>query len=147
MRDKGISEILLVGFSFGMLWDFVTTFLGVVSIVAGPNFSISLNNIDSNTFGVYGIAFVGTVIVFCFNLLTISVWKEAREGQWTLVAPWFLCVVFDFFTSLAGNYRFILPGRQNQIAVIGVVWFTTLLTTISPMTVRYLIMDYEDKNR
>ena len=147
MKDKGILPILISGFCFGMLWDIVTTFIGIGSIVADPNFSISLNNIDNNTFGVYGIAVVGTVIVFCFNLLTISVWKEAREGQWTLVAPWFLCVVFDFFTSLAGNYRFILPGRQNQIAVIGVVWFTTLLTTISPMTVRYLIMDYEDKNR
>ena len=146
MRDKGISEILITGFSVGMLWDLVTTFLGVVSIVAGPKFSISLNNIDTNTFGVCGIAVVSTVIVFCFNLLTTNVWKEAREGQWTLVAPWFLCVVFDFFTSLAGNYKFILPGRQNEIAVIGVIVFTTLLTTISPMAVRYLMMDY-DKNR
>ena len=147
MRDKGISEILITGFSVGLLWDFVTTFLGVVSILAGPNFSISLKNVDSNTFGVYGIAVVSTVIVFCFNLLTTNVWKEAREGQWTLAAPWLACVVFDFFTSLAGNYKFILPRRQNEIAVIGVVWFTTLLTTISPMSVRYLIMDYEDKNR
>jgi hypothetical protein len=146
MRDKGISEILITGFSVGMLWDLVTTFLGVVSIVAGQNFSISFNNIDTNTFGVCGIAVVSTVIVFCFNLLTTNVWKEAREGQWTLVAPWFLCVVFDFFTSLAGNYKFILPGRQNEIAVIGVIVFTTLLTTISPMAVRYLMMDY-DKNR
>lgn len=146
MRDKGISEILITGFSVGMLWDLVTTFLGVVSIVAGPKFSISLNNIDTNTFGVCGIAVVSTVIVFCFNLLTTNVWKEAREGQWTLVAPWFLSVVFDFFTSLAGNYKFILPGRQNEIAVIGVIVFTTLLTTISPMAVRYLMMDY-DKNR
>ncbi|MDQ2100485.1 MAG: hypothetical protein QQW96_22920 [Tychonema bourrellyi B0820] len=146
MRDKGISEILITGFAVGMLWDLVTTFLGVVSIVAGPKFSISLNNIDTNTFGVCGIAVVSTVIVFCFNLLTTNVWKEAREGQWTLVAPWFLCVVFDFFTSLAGNYKFILPGRQNEIAVIGVIVFTTLLTTISPMAVRYLMMDY-DKNR
>ncbi|MEZ2226866.1 MAG: hypothetical protein ACBR50_11420 [Microcoleus sp.] len=146
MRDKGISEILITGFAVGMLWDLVTTFLGVVSIVAGQNFSISFNNIDTNTFGVCGIAVVSTVIVFCFNLLTTNVWKEAREGQWTLVAPWFLCVVFDFFTSLAGNYKFILPGRQNEIAVIGVIVFTTLLTTISPMAVRYLMMDY-DKNR
>jgi hypothetical protein len=147
MRDKGISEILIFGFCCGMLWDFITTFLGVVTIIAGPNFSISLKNIDTNTFGVYGIAFVGTVIVFCFNLITKNVWNDAREGQWTLLPIWFLCVVFDFVTSLAGNYKFILPGRQNEIAVIGVVWFTTLLTTISPMSVRYLIMDYEDKNR
>ncbi|MBE9093642.1 hypothetical protein [Tychonema sp. LEGE 07203] len=144
MRDKGISPILITGFSFGILWDFVTTFLGVVSIVAGSNFSISLKNLDTNTFGVYGIAFVSTVIVFCFNLITKNVWQEASEGQWTLVAPWLLCVFFDFFTSLAGNYKFILPGRQNEIAVIGVVWFITLLTTISPMTVYYLIKDYED---
>lgn len=147
MKDKGILPILISGFCFGMLWDIVTTFIGIGSIVAGPNFSISLNNIDNNTFGVYGIAVVGTVIVFCFNLLTISVWKEAREGQWTLAALWLACVVFDFVTSLAGNYKFILPGRQNEIAVIGVVWFITLLTTISPMSVRYLIMEYEDKNR
>ncbi|MCC3419342.1 MAG: hypothetical protein JGK24_10525 [Microcoleus sp. PH2017_29_MFU_D_A] len=147
MRDKGISEILIFGFGCGMLWDFITTFLGVVTIVAGPNFSISMKNIDTNTFGVYGIAFVGTVIVFCFNLITKNVWNDAREGKWTLLPIWFLCVVFDFVTSLAGNYKFILPGRQNEIAVIGVVWFTTLLTTISPMTVYYLMMDYEDKNR
>ncbi|OCR00283.1 hypothetical protein BCD67_25090 [Oscillatoriales cyanobacterium USR001] len=145
MRDKGISEILITGFAVGTLWDFVTTFLGVVSIVAGPKFSISLNNIDSNTYGIYGIAFVSTVIVFCFNLLTINVWKDAREGQWTLLAPWLACVVFDFFTSLSGNYTFILPARQNEIGVIGVIWFTTLLTTISPMSVRYLIMDYDQK--
>jgi len=147
MRDKGISEILITGFSVGVFWDFVTTFMGVVSILAGPNFSISLKNIDNNTFGVYGIAVVGTVIVFCFNLITKNVWNEARDGTWTLVAPWFLCVFFDFFTSLAGNYRFILPARQNEVAVIGVIWFTTLLTTISPMTVYYLIKNYEDKNR
>lgn len=144
MRDKGISEILIFGFLIGMLWDFVTTFLGVVSIIAGQDFTISLQNLTANTFGIYGIALVGSVIVFCFNLITVNVWKEAKEGKWTLVAPWFLCIVFDFFTSLAGNYKFILPLRQNEIAVIGVVWFITLLTTISPMTVRYLMMDYND---
>jgi hypothetical protein len=142
MRDKGISEILITGFSLGMLWDFITTFLGVVSIIGGPDFS--LTNFDANTFGVYGMAVVGTVIVFCFNLLTTNIWKEARQGNWQLVAPWFICLVFDFFTSLAGNYRFILPIRQSEIAVIGVIWFTTLLTTISPMSVRYLIMDYHN---
>ena len=146
MRDKGISPILITGFSLGVLWDFVTTFLGVVSILAGSNFSISLKNIDTNTFGVYGIAFVLTVIVFCFNLITKNVWEEAREGRWTWIAPWFLCVVFDFTTSLAGNYKFILPARQNEIGVIGVLWFVTLLTTISPMTVYYLVMDFQDKN-
>jgi len=146
MRDKGIIPILITGFSVGLLWDFMTTFLGVVSIVAGPKFSISLSNFDPNTLGAYGIGVASTVIVFCFNLLTTDVWKEAREGKWTLVLPWFLCVVFDFFTSLAGNYHFILPERQNQIAVTGVVWFATLLTTISPMAVRYLILEYEDKN-
>jgi len=145
MRDKGISEILIVGFSLGMLWDFVTTFLGVITIVGGANFSISLQNIDANTFGIYGIALVGAVIVFCFNLITVSVWKEAREGKWTLIMPWILSVVFDFFTSLAGNYKFILLSRQNEISVICVIWFITLLTTISPMSVRYLVIDYSDR--
>ncbi|MEY3868329.1 MAG: hypothetical protein RLZZ338_2220 [Cyanobacteriota bacterium] len=144
MKDKGLSEILITGFSLGMLWDFVTTFLGVISIVAGPNFTVSLQNIDANTFGVYGIALVGTVIVFCFNLITINVWKDAKKGNWTLVGIWLICLIYDFFTSLAGNYKFILPGRQNEIAVIGVIWFTTVLTTISPMTVRYLMLDYDN---
>ena len=144
MNDKGLSGILITGFSIGMLWDFVTTFLGVTSIVAGPEFRVSLENIDSNTFGIYGIAFVGTVIVFCFNLVTVNVWADARKGNWSLVSIWFLCLVYDFFTSLAGNYRFILPGRQNEIGVIGVIWFTTILTTISPMTVRYLWLDLQD---
>jgi hypothetical protein len=144
MNDRGLSGILITGFAIGMLWDFVTTFLGVTSIVAGPNFTVSLENIDSNTFGIYGIALVGTVIVFCLNLVTVNVWEEARKGNLTLVSLWFLCLVFDFVTSLAGNYRFILPGRQNEIAVIGVIWFTTILTTISPMTVRYLWLDLQD---
>jgi len=138
MRDKGISEILIFGFGIGMLWDFVTTFLGVVSIIGGQNFTISLQSIDANTFGIYGIALVGAVIVFCFNLITVNVWKEAREGKWTLILPWMLCVVFDFFTSLAGNYKFILPLRQSEIGVICVIWFITLLSTISPMSVPQL---------
>jgi hypothetical protein len=144
MNDRGLSEILITGFGIGMLWDFVTTFLGVTSIIAGPKFSVSLENIDSNTFGIYGIALVGTVIVFCFNLITVNIWEDARKGKWTLVSIWFLCLVFDFVTSLAGNYRFIAPGRQNEIGVIGVIWFTTILTTISPMTVRYLWLDIQD---
>lgn len=145
IKDNGIIEILLVGFSLGMLWDLVTTFLGVVSIVAGPKFTISLENLDTNTFGIYGIALVGTVIVFCFNLITRDVWKYAKNGTWTLMPVWFLCLIFDFFTSLAGNYKFILPGRQNEIGVIGVIWFTTLLTTVSPMTVRYLFLQFNNK--
>lgn len=128
-----------------MLWDAVTTFLGVITIIAGPTYTLSIQNTDPNTWGIYGISLVGAVVVFCFNLITVNVWEEAKEGRWTLIAPWFLCVVFDFFTSLAGNYRFILPERQGEIAVVGVIWFTTLLTTISPMTVRYIVMDYSDR--
>ncbi len=143
MRDKEIIPILITGFAIGMIWDGVTRFLGVVSIVAGPKFTLSLN-MDANSFGVYGIAFVGAVIVFCFNLITINVWKEASEGRWILAAPWLLCIVFDFFTSLAGNYRFIFPDRQSEIAVIGVIWFITLLTTVSPMSVRYLVKEYSE---
>ncbi len=112
--------------------------------MAGPEFTLSLKNMDSNSFGIYGIAFVGAFIVFCFNLVTTNVWEEAREGRWTLAAPWLLCIVFDFFTSLAGNYRFIFPGRQSEIAVIGVIWFITLLTTVSPMSVRYLVKEYSE---
>lgn len=144
MKDKGLSGILITGFSFGMLWDFVTTFLGVTSILAGPDFTVSLENIDSNAFGIYGIALAATVIVFCFNLITVNVWEDAKNGNWVLVSIWFLCLVFDLITSLAGNYRFILPGRHNEIGVIGVILFTTILTTISPMTVRYLWLDFQD---
>jgi len=111
----------------------------------GANFSISLQNFDNNAFGIYGIALVGSAIVFSFNLITVNVWKEAREGKWTLITPWILCLVFDFFTSLAGNYKFILLSRQNEIGVIGVIWFVTLLATISPMSVRYLVIDYSDR--
>ncbi len=143
MRDKEIIPILLTGFFIGMVWDGVTTFLGVVSIIGGPEFTLSLN-MDGQSFGIYGIAFVGTVIVFSFNLITRNVWEEVGEGSWKLVMPWLMCVVFDFCTSLWGNYRFILPERQSQIAVIGVIWFVTFLTTVSPMSVRYLIKEYTD---
>jgi len=142
MRDKGLSGILITGFGVGMLWDFVTTFLGVTSIVAGPDFTV--DNADPSTFGVYGIALVGTVIVFCFNLITVSVWEDAITGNLVLVSVWFLSIVFDFITSLAGNYKFIVPGRQDEIGVLGIIWFTTILTTISPMTVRYLWLDFQD---
>lgn len=144
MEDKGLYGILITGFGVGMLWDFVTTFLGVISIVAGPEFTLSLGDVDPSAFGVYGMALVGTAIVFCFNLITVSIWEDARNGKWTLVSIWFLCVVYDFFTSLAGNYRFILPSRHEEIGVIGIIWFTTLLTTISPMTVRYLWLEFQN---
>lgn len=144
MRDKGLSGILITGFGVGMLWDFVTTFLGVTSILAGPDFQVSLDNTDPGTFGVYGIALVGTVIVFCFNLITVAVWDDAKNGNWALVSIWFLCIVYDFITSLAGNYKFILPGRHAEIGVLGIIWLTTILTTISPMTVRYLWLDLQE---
>lgn len=48
MKDKGISEILIFGFGLGMLWDFVTTFLGVTSIIGGRDFVISLQNLSSD---------------------------------------------------------------------------------------------------
>lgn len=97
MQDKGLSGILITGFSLGMLWDFITTFLGVTSIVAGPEFTLSLENMGPDAFGVYGMALVGTAVVFCFNLITVSVWEDARNGKWQLVSIWFLCIVYDFW--------------------------------------------------
>jgi|GEM_PF-1711202 len=145
IREKGLSEVLIFVFFIGTVWELFTTFLGIVYIVGGKQFTLSIPNFsDINQFGVYGMAIVGSVIVFGFNLSTHSIWKEAREGVWTWVALWFPCVLFDFFTALAGNYRLVPSGRIDNMSTNAVVWFVTILVTISPMMLRYLIVDYSE---
>ncbi len=143
IKQKGLSPILIVVFLIGTVWELCTTFLGIISITGGKEFTIStasLSNIDQ--FGIYAMALVGSGIVFGFNLATPAIWEEAREGTWTWMVLWFPCIVFDFFTSLAGNYRLIPSSRADNISATAVVWFITILVIISPMMLRYLIVDY-----
>jgi hypothetical protein len=131
--NKGLTEVLIFAFGIGCVWDVVTTFLGVVKILG------------STEWGAYGMAFVGACIVFAFNLATRQIWEDFKNDNWILIVPWGGCILFDFVTSLEGNYKYVIFSRESNSTVTALIWFITFLTTISPMMVNKLSTDLKNK--
>jgi hypothetical protein len=139
MKDPTLSNSLKIAFFFGLFWDFTTTFFGVIAIIAGSQFD--LRNPGSN-FGVLGIAAIATLMVFVFNIMTPNILEAVKEENQLILVPfWLAAILFDFYTSFAGNYKFVSLSKQNDFSVMAVILFVTILTTISPMALRYLIIN------
>ena len=122
-----MNGLLIFTFSIGMIWDAVTSFLGILEILGGQ--------VGGQNWANYGIAIAGTAIVLGFNISTSSIW---RERTWVLLGPWVACIPFDFATSLVGNYNYVIPEAVNPIWTWVIIIFVTFLGTISPMLIGYL---------
>jgi hypothetical protein len=134
--------VLLAALRLSAVWDLVTTFLGIMIILAQTNpVAISL-------------AVVGTLIVIAFNFSTRSIWRRRRSGYrlqlLLLKAVWFMAMAVDLWTSMTCNAWFISLNRPyDSLALFNllgtltpgqliIVVFVTLATAVSPMLVGYL---------
>lgn len=145
--------VLMTAFRLSMIWDLITTFLGMLLILGAVGF-IPL-----------GISVVGTLIVGAFNFATQSIWTRSHNDrkagffmQFVLLRiTWFLAIAFDFWTSLTCNTLFVVSPHVNIFQDIGqtnvqlttlmpalslgqiiIVLFVTTMATISPMMVGYI---------
>ena len=136
--------VLLAALRLSAVWDLVTTFLGVLLVLAQTNIvAISL-------------AFVGTLIVVAFNFASRSIWRRrSRHSAYSLQLCllkiiWMMAMGVDLWTSMTCNAWFIAPDRPDgslalfdllgslTIGQFVIVVFVTLVTAISPMLVGYL---------
>ncbi|CDM93319.1 MULTISPECIES: hypothetical protein [Limnospira] len=139
-----IKTILICALFFPMVWDVITTALGIVGILG--------TNIIA-----WGIAVVVAITIASVNLCTKGILKLARSGtnDLTLFLPVILvlCILFDFTTSLNGNARYLIlsnvaAGKDMGImevlqkAETGEQFFyiilVTIITTASPAIVGWL---------
>lgn len=144
-KSTGIRKlVLLAALWLSTVWDLVTSFLGIVIVLA-----------QTNVF-TYSIAFIGTLLVVAFNFATPSIWR--RRGHHHPYGPqlllfkgvWAMAMGVDLWTSLTCNAWFISPALPgNSLALfdllgsltigqIIIVLFVTLVTAVSPMLVGYL---------
>jgi hypothetical protein len=135
--------VLLAALRLSAVWDLVTTFLGILIILAQNNWvAISL-------------AVVGTLIVVAFNFATRSIWRRRRHSLYglqilVLKLVWVMAMGVDLWTSMTCNAWFIAPRLpENSLALADlissltlgqgiIVVFVTLVTAVSPMLVGYL---------
>lgn len=141
--DISIRRFVLVSaFRLSMIWDLLTTFLGVLIILGSVSF-IAL-----------GLSLVGTLTVGAFNFSTKSIWRSrGKRGEIALLQlTWIFAIAFDFWTSLTCNTTYVVLKQvtlghsdtlsrlfaQLTIGQMLIVLFVTILTTISPMMVGYI---------
>jgi hypothetical protein len=136
--------VLLAALRLSAVWDLVTTFLGILIVLAQTHIvAISL-------------AVVGTLIVVAFNFATRSIWR--RQGhrhnyglQFLLLrVVWLMAMGVDLWTSMTCNAWFISPNLPDDslalfdllgsltVGQLVIVVFVTLVTGVSPMLVGYL---------
>jgi hypothetical protein len=136
--------IFLVALRLSTIWDFVTTFLGILIVLENLNLiAISL-------------AVMGTLIVLTFNFSTRAIWRwRGRRAFWSpqllmLKLVWCIAIAVDLWTSLTCNAWFVSPQfPQASLAPLAllntlnpgqliIVVFVTFATSISPMLAGYL---------
>jgi hypothetical protein len=145
--------VLMTAFRLSMIWDLISTFLGMLLILGAIGFIP------------FGISVVGTLIVGAFNFATQSIWARSHDDrkagffmQFLLLrVTWFLAIAFDFWTSLTCNALYVASPHFNILQDIGqvriqlttlmsaltfgqiiIVLFVTTMATISPMMVGYI---------
>jgi hypothetical protein len=136
--------VLLAALRLSTVWDLVTTFLGILIVLAQTNLvAISL-------------AVIGTLIIVAFNFSTRSIWRSRRRNApyglqiGLLKGVWLMAIGVDLWTSMTCNAWFISPNLPDDslalfdlLATLTVgqriiVIFVTLVTVVSPMLVGYL---------
>jgi hypothetical protein len=112
--------VLLAALRLSAVWDLVTTFLGILIILAQNNWvAISL-------------AVVGTLIVVAFNFATRSIWRRRRHSLYglqilVLKLVWVMAMGVDLWTSMTCNAWFIAPRLpENSLALADLISSLTL---------------------
>lgn len=146
-RSAGARKfVLVIALRLGTLWDWITTFIGILIILllGNPNgYSVITMAIATS------IALIGTLIIAALAAATRPIWKR-RQGNSTetlsvllLRGIWLLAIAMDLWTSLTCNAWFIASQRpQNTLALANllqslrpgqliIVLFVTLITGVS----------------
>ena len=146
-------------FCIPAIWDVVTTYKGIVSILGGENS------------GTMGVAIVLAIFIAGLSVLTTNIWKpevQKKRSNFSIVINekeyhldlgmstilrfmWLLAIPFDFWTSLTGNIQLLTRGSFGIAAVAAastpiptgsqwiVIVFATALATLSPMIVGHFL--------
>lgn len=144
IKTLSIRRLVLLGaLRLSMVWDLVTTFIGILIILDGDHV-IS-----------YGIALIGALTVVALNFSTRVIWSKhqayrRRKIQFLpLRGVWLMAIIVDFWTSLTANAWFISPNPPRDAAdlitllaslsfgQLIIVIFVTAVSGISPMMVGY----------
>ena len=149
-----IRTFAIIVFCVPALWDVVTTYKGIVSILGGENP------------GTMGVAIVLAFFIAGLSVLTTNIWKEEvqkKKSNPTIVIDgkeyplgmrtilrcmWLLAIPFDFWTALTGNIQLLTRGSVALAAAAAstpiptptgsqwiVILFATVISTLSPMIV------------
>ena len=131
---------MIIPFAALMVWDVLTTCLGVVSILGG----VSLGSIC--------IAILFASSIWAINFYTSIIWAGIGDDLqgiagnshffiWMLRIFWCVAIPFDGYTSLQGNNQLLSSVRANSTNNMAdfLIFFFTILTTASPMLVNWLL--------
>lgn len=124
-----LNGVMILCFAIGALWDGITTAFGIATIINA-----------TNLLG-YAMCLVGAVMIAGFGLGTRAIF--AREGTPFVVLRlfWFLAIIFDVYTALIGNARYVVGAEWNNLTLSQgfVVGLLTLLVSGSPVFIGYLL--------
>ncbi|MFM7470673.1 MAG: hypothetical protein ACKO5P_04095 [Nodosilinea sp.] len=140
-----LKKLVLMGaLQLTMIWDLVTTLLGIILILESLN-PIALSQ-----------AVIGCLIVVAFSFSTRSLWQQAQGYRIAglpltlLRLVWGMAIFVDLWTSLTCNAWFVgahsaednraltdLLSHLNLGQLI-IVIFVTLVTGVSPILIGYL---------
>jgi hypothetical protein len=133
-------KFVAVAVALGALWDFVTTFVGLADM-----FDVFSQEGDYPFFQL-----IFTLVVSCvimgFVLLTHHLWRQ-KEGDLISVilkATWFMCFIFDIWTALLGNKRFLFGGRAEDVKSVIIVAMVTLIITSSTVLLSRMLGQHEE---
>lgn len=140
-----LQSVLVFLFFIGMIGDALTTFLGILGALGNQLGNVSLNDMagtlaeigngNVNDIGNYLFACIATCVITGLNILTIDVF--ARKAR-IISFIWLPAFIVDLIASFIGSSSFI-KNEANPYLAYGLVFFITIIITVSPAMLRYII--------
>jgi len=161
-----IRTFAIIVFGVPAVWDVVTTYKGIVSILGGENS------------GTMGVAIVLAIFIAGLSVLTTNIWKPEVQkkisnftitingkeyamdlGMRTILCwMWWPAILFDFWTSLIGNIQLLTRGSFGIAAAAAastptptptvaqwiVIIFATAISALSPMIVGHFVTSSDE---
>ena len=159
-----IRTFAIIVFCVPAVWDVVTTYKGIVSILGGENS------------GTMGVAIVLAFFIAGLSVLTTNIWKPEvlkKKSNFSIVingkeyhmdlgmrtilwCMWWPAILFDFWTSLIGNIQLLTRGSFGIAAATAasiptptlaqwiVIIFATAISALSPMIVGYFVTSSDE---
>lgn len=127
----------------GVLWDFLTTFVGLADI-----FDVFSQEGDYPFIQLL-FALVVACVIMGFVLCTHYIWRHKEGDLITVIlkATWLMCFVFDVWTALLGNKRLIFGGRAEDVKSMIVIGMVTIIITSSTILLSRIIGQKEEAER